>query len=428
MKSRYTKLLPLALSAAMLFTGCAAQQAASSNSAATTVELAQSVDSLALSETETAEESVFDQAFSKRDLSGEYDTSEAVAITLNGSSANCDAEGVTVNGSTVTITAAGAYLLSGTLNGTIIVDATKDDKVQLVLNGVDISSPDFAAIYVKQADKVFVTLSDGAVNTLSNGGTFTQRDDNDVNAVIYSKDDLTLNGTGTLKISSPAGHGVVSKDELTITGGVYEIAAANHALKGKDSIAVAGGTFTFATGKDGLHSENNDDETLGNIYIAGGTFTINSADDGIHANTLLTIDGGTFDITAAEGLEATYIQINDGVINISASDDGINAARKSSVSIPTIEFNGGTTTIVMGAGDTDGVDSNGNLIINGGTIDVTGRSAFDYDGAAQYNGGTIIINGTQVSSIPNQMMGGGMGGGMNGGMGGGFGKGGRNHG
>ena len=424
MKSKYTRLLPLALSAAMLFTGCATQQAASGNSAATTVELAQSVDSLALSETETAEESVFDQAFSKRDLSGEYDEAEAVAITLSGNSASCDAEGVTVNGSTVTITAAGTYILSGTLNGTIIVDATKDDKVQLVLNGVDISSPDFAAIYVKQADKVFVTLADGAVNTLSNGGTFTQRDDNDVNAVIFSKDDLTLNGTGTLKISSPAGHGVVSKDELTITGGVYEIAAANHALKGKDSIAVAGGTFTLATGKDGLHSENNDDEALGNIYIAGGTFTINSADDGIHANTLLTIDGGTFDITAAEGLEATYIQINDGVINIAASDDGINAARKSSVSIPTVEFNGGTTTIVMGSGDTDGVDSNGNIIINGGTIDVTGGSTFDYDGAAQYNGGTIIVNGTQVNSIPNQMMGGG----MNGGMGGGFGKGGRNHG
>ena len=431
MNNKYTKLLPLALSAAMLFTGCATQQTAQSAADSSTVTaISQTVDSLNVTTTDTstsAETSdVYDEAFSKRDLSGEYDEAEAIAITLSGSSASCDSDGVTVNGSTVTITAAGTYLLSGMLNGTIIVDATKDDKVQLVLNGADISSADFAAIYVKQADKVFVTLADGTVNTLSNGGTFTQIDDNNVDAVIYSKDDLTLNGTGTLRISSPAGHGVVSKDELTITNGIYEIAAANHALKGKDSIAIAGGTFTLASGKDGLHSENNDDENYGNIYIAGGTFTIRSADDGIHANTLLTIDGGTFDITAAEGLEATYIQINDGTINISASDDGINAARKSSVCIPTVEFNGGTTTIVMGAGDTDGVDSNGNIIINGGVIDVTGGSTFDYDGAAQYNGGTIIVNGTQVSSIPNQMMGGR--GGMGGNMNGGFGKGGRNHG
>ncbi|MBQ6914327.1 MAG: carbohydrate-binding domain-containing protein [Kiritimatiellae bacterium] len=323
---------------------------------------------------------------------------------------------MSIDGSTVTITAAGVYVLSGTLNGSVVVDATSDDKVQLVLDGATIHSDTFAAICVKQADKVFVTLADGTVNALSNGGAFTQLDDNNVDAVIYSKDDLTLNGTGTLRISSPAGHGIVSKDELTVTDGVYEIAAANHALVGKDSIAIAGGTFTLAAGEDGLHSKNSDDETYGNIYIAGGAFTIQCGDDAIHANTLLTIDGGTFDITAAEGLEATYIQINDGVINISASDDGINAARKSSVCVPTVEFNGGTTTIVMGAGDTDGVDSNGNIIINGGVIDVTGQSAFDYDGAAQVNGGTILVNGTQVSSIPNQMMGGG------------FGKGGRNRG
>ncbi len=429
MKFQYTKFLPLALSAAMLFTGCAAQQTTNTaaDSSATVAELAQSVDGFSLDSAESEEgdaSDAYEKAFSERDLSGAYDASEAVAVSLNGSSASCDAGAVRIDGSTVTITAAGTYLFSGTLEGSIIVDATSEDKVQLVLNGVTVSSADFAAIYVKQADKVFVTLADGTVNTLSNGSTFTQIDDNNVDAVIYAKDDLTLNGTGTLRISSPAGHGVVSKDELTVTDGVYEITAANHALAGKDSIAVADGTFTLTAGKDGLHSENGDDETYGNIYIAGGSFTIRSADDGIHANTLLTIDGGTFDITAAEGLEATYIQINDGVINISASDDGINAARKSSVCMPTIEFNGGTTTITMGAGDTDGVDANGNLIINGGTIDVTGRSAFDYDGTAQYNGGTIIVNGTQVSSIPNQMMGGGMGGNMNGG----FGKGGRNHG
>ena len=117
------------------------------------------------------------------------------------------------------------------------------------------------------------------------------------------------------------------------------------------------------------------------------------------------------------------IQINDGKISISASDDGINAARKSSAYTPTVEINGGEITIVMGAGDTDGVDSNGNLIINGGTVNVSGNSCFDCDGTATYNGGTVIVNGQQVDSIPVQMMGGrgGMMDGMMGGMSGGHG-------
>ena len=298
-------------------------------------------------------------------------------------------------------------------DGTVIVDASKDDKVQLVLSGVSILSSDYAAIYVKQADKVFVTLADGTVNNLANGGKYTQRDENEVDAVIFSKDDVTFNGTGSLYISASAGSGIVGKDEVTITAGTYEISAAEHAIRAKDSIAIADGSFTLSATGDGLHAENSDDDTLGNIYIAGGSFVIKAKDDAIHANTLLQIDGGSFSITAAEGLEATYIIINGGSIQISASDDGINAARKSSAYTPTVEINGGDITIAMGAGDTDGVDSNGNVVVNGGTINISGQSSFDYDGTAQYNGGTIIVNGQQVNSIPNQLMGG-----MNGGMGG----------
>ena len=354
-----------------------------------------------------------DDYFSERDLSGAYDD-EVYSITLNGLSAESDSGNVVINGSAVTITAAGTYVISGSLNdGTVIVDASKDDKVQLVLSGVSIVSSDYAAIYVKQADKVFVTLADGTVNNLANGGKYTQRDENEVDAVIFSKDDVTFNGTGSLYISASAGSGIVGKDEVTITAGTYEISAAEHAIRAKDSIAIADGSFTLSATGDGLHAENSDDDTLGNIYIAGGSFVIKAKDDAIHANTLLQIDGGSFSITAAEGLEATYIIINGGSIQISASDDGINAARKSSAYTPTVEINGGDITIAMGAGDTDGVDSNGNVVVNGGTINISGQSSFDYDGTAQYNGGTIIVNGQQVNSIPNQLMGG-----MNGGMGG----------
>ena len=140
------------------------------------------------------------------------------------------------------------------------------------------------------------------------------------------------------------------------------------------------------------------------------------SDDAVHTDGFLLIEGGTFDLTAAEGLEGTYVMVNGGDITINASDDGINAAHKSDAYSPVIEINGGNIRITMGAGDTDGLDSNGDIIINGGTVDITGRSACDYDGKAEFNGGKLIVNGTEVNTIPNQMMGGGGRGGNNGEM------------
>ena len=438
MKKYFTKIIVPLLCISLLISGCASigkNETENKTSTETTIMTdneqsivktadqgsAQATTSDDASSNKEKESNDFANAFSERDLSGEYD-SNVTEIKLTGSGAEASADTVNISGSTVTVTGAGTYILSGTLkNGSVIVDAAKDDKIQLVLNGVDINSDTYASIYVKQADKVFITLADGSENTLSNGGSFTQTDDNDVDAVVFAKDDITLNGSGKLTVTSPSGHGIVGKDEVTVTGGTYGITAAETAIRANDMLAISDGTFTLNATNDGLHSENNDDDTLGNIYITGGSFNINVGDDAIHANALLRIDDGSFEISAAEGLEATYITVNGGTINISASDDGVNAAHKSDAYTPAVEINGGDITIVMGAGDTDGVDSNGNIIITGGTINITGQSAFDYDGQAQLTGGTLIVNGQQVDSIPNQMMGGGMGGmngGMNGNMGG----------
>ncbi|MCR5611677.1 MAG: carbohydrate-binding domain-containing protein [Clostridiales bacterium] len=379
-------------------TGVSALAAAFSGSGSTSYQTTASSASSELSQ---------DDLFSKRDLSGTYDSDEAVLITLSGDSASASSSAVSVSGSVVTITEAGTYVLSGTLDdGYVVVNVSKEDKVQLVLNGVTINSDTFAPIYIVQADKVFVTLSEGTENVLSNGGSFEMIDDNNVDAVIFSKDDLTLNGEGSLTVTSPAGHGIVCKDDLVITGGTYSITATKHGIEANDSLAVSDGSFTIKAGKDGVHVENDDDDTLGSAYLENGSFSIVCGDDGIHANTLIVIDGGTYSITAAEGVEATCVRINDGDVTISASDDGINAARKSSAYTPTVEINGGSITISMGTGDTDGIDSNGNIVMNGGTVNVTGKSGFDYDGTAEYNGGTIIVNGQKLSYIPNQMMGG----------------------
>ena len=367
--------------------------------------------------TQTAEAAAASSSdlFTDRDLNQSPDLSSAKTITVS-------------NDQTIDITEEGIYVIKGTASDCIIrVEADDQAKVQLVLDGVNITNSDHSVIDVVSADKCFVTTTD-STNSLSVTGTFVN-DDTTGDAVIYSKEDLVLNGTGQLSILSSKGNGISGKDDVKVTGGTYTITSALDSIEANDSIAVYDGNFTIKSSKDGLHSEYSDDDTVGYIYIAGGTFKITAAADAIQATTIVTIDGGSFEITAGEGIEATYVQINDGTIGISASDDGINASSKSSAySTPTVEINGGSLTIVMGQGDTDAIDANGNVIVNGGTINITAQvSSFDYDGTAQYNGGTIIINGTQVDSIPQSMMGGGRGnmgdmGGSNrmGGMNGGF--------
>ena len=352
------------------------------------------------------------EEFTDRDLEQEADLSEAVNLTPE-------------SGKETVISEAGVYVISGTAEeATIRVEAGSEDKVQLVLDGVSITNSNFPCIYVVNADKVFVTLA--GENSLTVSGSFRSDGDTNTDGAIFSKDDLVLNGSGSVTISS-TDNGIVCKDDLKITGGSWNITATSKAIEANDSIRMAGGTLNLNAGTDGLHAENNDDNAKGYIYISGGSLTVTARDDAVHATTVFQMDDGTLTAAAAEGIEATVIQINGGTVSIQASDDGINAGQKSTAYTPTVIFNGGSTTIAMGAGDTDGVDANGNIYVNGGTVNVTGNSSFDYDGTAELNGGTLIVNGQQLSSIPNQMMGGmggqgGFGGGM-GGHGGGFGGG-----
>lgn len=344
---------------------------------------------------------------SDRDLDPTYIEEDTIKIELQNNTAACSSSSVSVKDSIITISSEGTYIVSGTLtDGQIVIDAGKEDKIRLILNGCSITSSDSAAIYVVSADKVFVTLAEGSTNTLSNGGTFTSQNDDNIDGVIFSKDDITFNGEGNLTIDSPAANGIVCKDDLVITGGTYQIDCAKNAIEANDSIAITDGDITITGCNDGLHAENDDDDTSGYIVIQGGILNINAEDDGIHGTSLVTIDDGNITINAGEGIEGTYITINGGTINISASDDGINAAHKSDSYTPTVEINGGEITIVMGQGDTDGIDSNGNLIITGGTIDVTGQSPFDYDGTCEYSGGTLIVNGSQTNTVSNQFAGG----------------------
>ncbi len=332
--------------------------------------------------------------FSDRDIEQEADITDAMYITLT-------------SGEDINLTEEGVYVISGTAtDSTIVVEAEDTAKVQLVLDSVSITNTDFPAIYIKSADKVFITTTDSD-NTLKVTGTFTTDEDTNTDAVIFSKDDVVVNGVGSLTIES-TGNGISGKDDVKLTGGTVNITAAEDAVEANDSIRIYTGTYNITSGKDAFHAENDEDYSVGYVYIYDGTFNIDAADDGIQATTVTVIDGGTFDISAAEGIEGTYVQINSGTINIEASDDGINASSKSTDYDIVVEINGGDISINMGSGDTDAIDSNGYIYINGGTIDITASSAFDYVSGAELNGGTVTVNGETITQITSSMMGGGM--------------------
>lgn len=237
-----------------------------------------------------------DDLFSNRDLKQNADLSDAQYITVE-------------SGKDITISSAGVYVISGSAKETtVIVDAADEDKVQLVLDGLTITNTDFPCIYVKSADKVFITTTD-STNTLKVTGSFTSDGDTNTDAVIFSKDDLVLNGVGSLVISS-TDNGITSKDDLKITGGTISINCTSDALEANDSIRIADGNITIVSKKDGLHAEYDEDNSVGYIYIGGGSLNITASDDAIHATTVVQIDGGEIKLTAREGIEGTYVQIN----------------------------------------------------------------------------------------------------------------------
>lgn len=341
--------------------------------------------------------------FSNRDFETDFTSYVSVTLSENTISAG---SGVSVSGSTAIITQEGAYLLSGNLSdGAVIVDTDANSKVQLILDGVAIHSGTSAPIYIRQADKVFITLADGSENLLSNGGGFVAIDENNIDSVIFSKDDLTLNGSGSLTVTSPAGHGIVSKDDLRITGGSYTVTAANHGMTANDSVRIAGGSFTLETGKDGIQAENDGDATLGFVYIADGSFQINASGDGISASATMQLNGGVYNLICGGGSEYGEEHTDDmfgggmggrpgghggfwGGIEPTAEEDTTPSAKGLKSTGP-MTVSGGEYTI--NAAD-DAIHSNNTLTVNSGSFQVSsGDDGFHADEALIIQDGNIAI-------------------------------------
>ncbi|MDF2819849.1 MAG: hypothetical protein K0R15_290 [Clostridiales bacterium] len=433
---------------AIILTGCGTNQGSQTETITGTVTTTTTttIDSSIPTSSSTSQV-VVDREFKASDLDVGYEDSTATHITFDGSSIDVSGDGAIAKDSVLTINDEGTYVISGTLKyGQIIVDAEDTDKVQIVLNGITITCPDNAPIYIKNADKTLITLEKGTVNTLIDGAEYVQTNDNNVDGVIYSTADLTINGDGTLNIAGNYKHGIASKDDLLITGGTFNITAVKDALNGKDCVKIKDGTFILSaeTG-NGIQSKNGDDATKGYVYISGGEITV---------------------IKSQEGIEGTVIIIENGTINITAEDDGFNASVGSSdaAEIATEETNitgnqkpedivfgeivpvpgetvpvpgekvpgekvpgervpgeqgkggfgggGGNSfevsancyisieggTIVIDASG-DGIDSNGNLYVSGGNTYVSGptnsgNGGLDYNGVANITGGTVIVTGS----------------------------------
>lgn len=290
-------------------------------------------------------------AFSDRDLDGSYDESKATRIALLDGGTTVTGNGATVSGNTVTITAAGTYFISGTLSeGQIKVEANEADKVQLVLSGATVTSANSAALHVAKADKVFLTLADGSENTLATSGAYAATDDSAIDGAVFSRSDLTVNGGGSLAVSSAEGNGIVCKDDVVLASGTATVTAAKHAIQANDSVRIAGGSYTLRAGTDGIHAKNDENSKLGYIYVAGGSLDITAESDGFDANYVLRVDGGTITVSAGDdGLHAeSDLTINGGDITVTKSNEGLEGAR--------VTIAGGTQDV---AASNDGVNASG---------------------------------------------------------------------
>lgn len=373
----------------------------------------------------------------------EWSFDDAIDVNL----ANPSGQGVSSNGTIVTITEAGVYRLHGSLNGQVLVNASDNAQVVLVLDGAEVTNANGSAIEVQGADDVAIHLADGSTNVVADAASYAA--DAQANAAIFSQQDLTISGGGALTVRANGNDGITSKDDLVVLGGEITVVAADDALRGKDALVVEGGNLTLtATGGDGLKSDGDEgdaeiDWSRGYVFITGGTINISAGDDGVQAFTDTIIAGGSLTVDAVddgvkgevlvaigqlvgvteptvsivnseEGIEAASIGITAGTTSVVASDDGINASGNAELQAlmagmtyvddgrgefadtgELLEISGGSLTVNA---EGDGLDSNGSLTISGGFTTVYGptmggNGSLDADGALTVSGGTLVSFG-----------------------------------
>ncbi len=314
-----------------------------------------------------------------------YEGLAEYTLTLNGSTAELSGGG-TADGSVVTITEEGCYTVKGTLDdGQIILDG-KDIRVKLVLDGADITCADSAPIYMKQGKGLMIQSAEGSENHISDGTsyTYTDEENKEPNAAIFSKGDILLGGYGTVNIDGNFNNGISSKDILQAEGGTWNVSAANDGVKGNDALYINDGEFSISSMGDGIASDGYLEINDGEIRVSargGEASAAERSSKGIKALGDLTIGGGVITVEkATEGIESKGVMtVNGATVRISCTDDGLNTG-------------GGNE---MGRNTVDGAaDGSHDLIINGGYIYVDAAGdGIDSNGCLTINDGVVIVNG-----------------------------------
>ncbi len=328
-----------------------------------------------------------EEQFSDKDRTTAYENS--VTIELDGTKASCADQGVHTEDSAVTIRSEGTFVLTGSYEGQVIIDAGEKADIHLILQNAHISNQNHAALWIKAADKIILTLEGN--NSLRTEGSLPSATDSNVDATLFSKADLSLNGEGSLEVESPA-HGLVCKKDLVFTGGNYSVTSAQHGISAKDSLRIAAGSFTVQTQNDGLHVENTEEADRGYLYIQEGTFLIRSQWDGISASNSMQIDGGNFDIQSGGGAENGAVhteafpgswQSNQTTSTDTVSTKGIKAGGD-------LQIRGGT--FLIDSAD-DGVHGEYNVFLTAGDLEIrSGDDGIHAEVLLQIHGGNTLIH------------------------------------
>lgn len=354
--------------------------------------------------------SVDPERYTDEDLDDQWAEEAATVVSLDGSAFSISGPGAAAAGKVLTISKDGIYVLQGTLtDGQVVVEADKEATVKLVLDGADLSCQDGAPLYIKEAGRVILTLADGTVNALTDAETYTYAaGENEPNAALFSKEDLTINGTGSLTVTGRYNNGIASKDDLVIVDGSITVNAAHDGIRGKDSISVRGGTITVTAGGDGLKANNDTDADKGWIALDGGVFTIEAGNDGIQAETALVVAGGSYQIISGGGSAAVSKTDNGGIPGWDFRPGGTQTTTADTESYKGVKAGTSLTlqggTFVIDAAD-DALHANGDVTVSDGSYDLsTGDDGVHADGILSISGGTVVVRtsyegleGTDVS-------------------------------
>ena len=319
-----------------------------------------------------------------------YADNEATVSTLpDGVEAIVDGAGVIINSTIKGV----AYELKGSSsNGYFKIYSEK--KFHLTLNGVSLTNPTGAAINIQSGKRVFVTLADGTSNSLVDGTSYNTPDDEDEKGTFFSEGQLVFNGKGSLEVTGNKKHGIVSDDYIRFRTGtnIYITASNGHGIKANDYVAIGGGVLNIevsGTAKKGISSD-------GYVLVSGGRTTILTSGDGEY-------DEDEDDVSGAAGIKADlYFQMEGGQLNIKstgAGGKGINTDGEIIINDGDIQVitTGQTFTY---SSDLDskakGIKSDTDVTVNGGTIKIKatggeGSEGLEAKGVMNINGGEIEI-------------------------------------